>query len=240
MKPVSFIGYFDGLQKADALANMGDMLQTCVDSTACDGAFYIFHYPESEDLKEHLHVLFLGECCQKSRALAKIIEIAKPHLTLPRQSKISDWLLYSIHDEDYLRAKNLQKKWHYRREEVHSTDDNLLCAAWSSIADDSSLNDVRNRIQHVIRSGGSVNDAVISANPRPNEVFGAIQYAKLYKNNYDEQLRTHVVNAIEHKIKEKEEQRNGKFQPEQNDEYYRAVQLQLEEFFRTRSSEKRD
>ena len=102
------------------------------------------------------------------------------------------------------------------------------------------MNDVRNRIQHVIRSGGSVNEAVISANPRPNEVYGAIQYAKLYKNNYDEQLRTHVVSAIEHKIKEKEEQKNGKFQPEQNDEYFRAVQLQLEEFFRTRPSEKRD
>lgn len=235
MKPVSFIGYFDGLQKADALANMGDMLKICVEATTCDGAFYIFHYPESEDLKAHFHVLFLGECCQKSRALSKIVEISKPHLTLPRQSKISDWLLYSIHDADYLLSKNLEKKWHYRREEVHSTDDNLLCAAWSSIADDFSMNDVRNRIQHVIRSGGSVNEAVISANPRPNEVFGAIQYAKLFKNSYDEQLRSHVVCAIEHKIKDNEVQKNGKFQPEQDDEYFRAVQLQLEEFYRTRS-----
>ena len=60
MKPVSFIGYFDGLQKADALANMGDMLKTCVDSTACDGAFYIFHYPESEDLQSFFYLVGLA------------------------------------------------------------------------------------------------------------------------------------------------------------------------------------
>ncbi len=235
MTPISFIGYMDDLQQKEATERMGDILNQCVDASGCEGAFYIYHFPEESDLKAHFHVLFIGEVCQKCRVVDKIMKISLPYLTMPRQSKITDWLLYAIHDENYLSVKGLAKKWHYQRERVKSTNEQLLIAAWQSIADDPTFNDVRNRIQQSIRSGGSVEDAVIAANPRPNEVHGSIEYAKMFYNYYQKQIDAYIKASIQNQIdeKEREKEKNGNFKPEQNDEYFRAVQFQLEEFYRT-------
>ena len=110
MRPISYIGYLDGMQEEDAQVCMAEMMGQCVKACYIDGVFWIYHRPEADDLKPHFHVLVVGECAQKCRVAEKVREITYPYLTLPRQSKLTDWLMYAIHDKTYLANKGIEKK----------------------------------------------------------------------------------------------------------------------------------
>lgn len=193
MRPLSYIGYLDNVPGQNPEKYMGRMLADCVAVTRMEGAFYIRHEPEEDDKKVHYHVLFLGETAQKCRAADMIKQVAGSTLTLPRQSKLTDWLLYAIHDKTYLDNKGIEKRWHYNREDVKCTDDNLLLAAWASVGEDPAMCDVRNRIKLGIQQGSSITQAVVHANPRPNEVHGCMEYARLYSTIYYDEINQQIA-----------------------------------------------
>lgn len=230
MRPLSYIGYLDNA-RGDPETYMGRMLADCVSGAHMDGAFYICHNPEEDDKKVHYHVLFVGECAKKVYAASWIQKVAGSALTLPRQSKLTDWLLYAIHDKTYLDNKGITKKWHYDRADVKCTDENLLLAAWASVGEDPAMCDVRNRIKLGIQQGSGITDAVIRANPRPNEVHGCMEYAKLYSTMYYDEINRQIAYYQKILDMRKEEMNNDTQQQQLNDEYFHGIQLQLEDLY---------
>ena len=72
------------------------------------------------------------------------------------------------------------------------TDEKLWRAAWSSVGDDPSMNDIRKRIKCGLLAGKNFSDAVIAANPRPTEVRGCLEYAALLSSAMDSERRQNV------------------------------------------------
>lgn len=102
-------------------------------------AHYIQHRPEADGEKPHFHILL-----QPARSLdTKLLSLMflelrwgeeKPVGVMPwRTSKLDDWLLYAVHDTNYLSAKGQSRKYHYDRSDIRTTSPELLAEQWGEI-----------------------------------------------------------------------------------------------------------
>lgn len=94
---------------------------------------YIKHKPEMDETKEHIHLL----CCpcrmlvtEDLQEQFKEFDVNNPSKPLGvimwRNSKIKDWILYVLHDEEYLRKKGLVRKYHYNIDDIVTNDKETL------------------------------------------------------------------------------------------------------------------
>lgn len=112
-------------------------LRSLVSSAVIEYAHWIIHEPEEDETKSHIHVVLKPNRRLDTSALRnEFVEMVqgedKPRLVLPFRttSRISDWILYSVHDAVYLLQKNEQRKYHYERKDLSSTDDDMLDEDW--------------------------------------------------------------------------------------------------------------
>lgn len=95
---------------------------------------FIEHLPEDDEggKKQHIH-LFIEPAksiqTEDLREQLKELDLTnkKPLGVLPFQfSKISDWLLYAIHDKYYLADKMQSRKYHYSFDDIITSDSDYL------------------------------------------------------------------------------------------------------------------
>lgn len=120
-KPVSSISY----NSPDFLRQTLDTLIICKVISYYE---FIEHFPDTDDKKKHFHLYIVPN---KSLDLASFGDYfiekdptnEKPLKCMPfRTSKYGDWYWYSIHDKDYLKAKQLTKNCFYSDKDIVSSD----------------------------------------------------------------------------------------------------------------------
>lgn len=99
-------------------------------------AHWIWHSPEEDEKKAHAHVVLKpNRRLDTSRLRNEFIELIcgeeKPRCILPFcSSKISDWILYGVHDSAYLLRKNQKRQYHYEQSDIETTEPDLLAEQW--------------------------------------------------------------------------------------------------------------
>lgn len=100
-------------------------------------SFWVFikHLPEDDEggKKEHLHLyLEPSKITQTDDLKEQFKEFDPTHPDKPlgcigfRSSKFDDWYLYALHDKAYLASKGQSRKYHYKHEEMASSDEDEL------------------------------------------------------------------------------------------------------------------
>lgn len=134
-KPISTISY-----------NSPEFLQSKIEYWKAQGiiefAMWIRHDPEEDEKKAHYHVyLKPAKLIQTMDLELDSCEIDPQNPDKPfkmvsfRVSKEDDWLLYSIHDPNYLAEKGLTREFCYGFEDVNSTCSDTLTEIISHISD---------------------------------------------------------------------------------------------------------
>lgn len=100
-------------------------------------AHWVQHKAEADEKKDHIHVVMkpnrrLDTSAIRNQFEEIVIGQDKPLGVLPFKStsRMSDWMLYSAHDINYLLKKGEVREHHYRREDFHSTEPDLLDEDW--------------------------------------------------------------------------------------------------------------
>ena len=94
-----------------------------------DYAMWIKHQPDTDDTKEHFHVYIEPSKMVQTNDLVTLfteIDLTDPDkkplgVITFRSSKCTDWLLYGLHDEEYLTDKGLSRNLHYQVSDIRST-----------------------------------------------------------------------------------------------------------------------
>ena len=122
------------------------------------GAF-IYHLAEEGEKKDHLHVFVLPAKRLQTLDLENdSFEFDRLHPDKPLKivgltlSKESEWILYTLHDPDYLKEKGLQRIHHYSLEDFITTDQDLFDIMVSRISDERK-GKVEYRVIQMIKSG---------------------------------------------------------------------------------------
>lgn len=126
-KPFSTISY----NTPDFLnVKLSDLVQRRVIS------FFTFvkHYRESDDRKEHIHLIIFPNGQYQTDALLDYLAepdhsdpTKKPLGIMPvKSSNWSDWYLYACHDAAYLASKGQTREHHYLEEHFISSDEDYL------------------------------------------------------------------------------------------------------------------
>lgn len=100
---------------------------------------FIHHEPEDDEAgrKEHCHVYLEPAKMLQTDEIKKMLQEFDPqHPEKPlgcmsfHGSKFDDWYLYGLHDKAYLASKGQTRKFHYKHEDMRTSDvDELLCSA---------------------------------------------------------------------------------------------------------------
>ena len=90
---------------------------------------YIEHLPDEDDKKRHIHLFLMPN---KALDLVNFADYfieedpqnEKPLKCMPfrRSNSYGDWYWYSLHDRDYLKAKELTKKYYYSDSDIVTSD----------------------------------------------------------------------------------------------------------------------
>lgn len=134
-KPISSISY-----------NTEDFLVSKLDDLIQSGVIsfwvYIKHNGESRiddeaNGKDHLHLLMIPNKCVDLVEVGKVFkqfyanDPAHPLRCMPfRTSKTEDWLLYALHDPDYIMLHGLDKTYVYDVVDFKSSDPDFLHQLW--------------------------------------------------------------------------------------------------------------
>lgn len=94
----------------------------------------IRHKPECDEKKSHLHVYIVPSAMVQTDDLKTFLSEPDPtNLALPltcisaRSTKLfDDWYLYVLHDKRYLASKGLSRQYHYKRNQLFTSDTNEL------------------------------------------------------------------------------------------------------------------
>lgn len=123
-------------------------LQTLVGSAVLEYAHWVTHEPEEDETKQHTHVVMkpnrrLDTSALRNEFIEKLADEEKPRGVLPfhSTSRMSDWILYSAHDVQYLLRRGETRKHSYNLEQFGSTCIDLLEEDWREChrADDSKI-----------------------------------------------------------------------------------------------------
>lgn len=96
---------------------------------------FIEHLPEDDEggRKEHMHVYIEpSKMLQTDDVKSELTEYDPEHPKKPRgclpfkSSKFDPWYLYALHDKRYLASKSQSRHYHYRHEQIVTSDDDNL------------------------------------------------------------------------------------------------------------------
>ena len=99
-------------------------------------AHWIHHEPEEDERKDHFHLVLQPNKRLDTSALRKqFVELpvgsSAPLGVMPFQiSRMSDWLLYGVHDRAYLIQKGQKRLVAYKFEDIATTEPDLLDTQW--------------------------------------------------------------------------------------------------------------
>lgn len=99
-------------------------------------AHWIWHEPEEDEKKSHAHLVLkpnkrLDTSKLRNEFVEPLVGEEKPRGILPFEcSKMNDWVLYAVHDTAYLLRKNQKRSRHYQREDILTTEPELLQEHW--------------------------------------------------------------------------------------------------------------
>lgn len=111
-------------------------LHDLVKASVIEYAHWIWHTPEEDQKKAHAHVVLKPNRRLDTSALRNQFSEVVPGEEKPRgcnpfqTSKMKDWLLYAVHDRAYLLRKNCDRKYTYTKEDLHTTEPDLLEENW--------------------------------------------------------------------------------------------------------------
>lgn len=176
-KPISTISYnsFDFLY---------DRLNSLVSCQYLQFFAFIKHSAEAEEKKDHFHLYVEPNNTINTVDLAnQFIEFVPDSLPLKcitfKPSKWDDWLLYSLHDTNYLASKFLEKKYHYRIEEVISSDSDECYQRYVDTLHESD-NLVAVRFHDMLKSNITVGKLCFNGNINPRDVHNFLQFQNQY------------------------------------------------------------
>ena len=160
-KPISTITY-----------NTEDFLRSKLNAWKALGfiefAMWIKHEPDVDGKKAHFHVYMMPAQQVQTTFLendSKQLDPENPDPDKPlkmrpfKSSKVTDWILYGIHDPVYLASKGLTRNVHYSFEDVQSTDEDFLQDIITE-AIESRLSSIEMRLYDCIQKGMSWQDIV--------------------------------------------------------------------------------
>lgn len=165
-------------------------LERLVSAGLVDWAHWVRHEPEEDEKKSHIHLVVspakMVDTAALSAALkeADLSDPAKPPLgVIPWRfcTSLDDWLLYAIHDPDYLISKGQARDYHYDRTAVLSTAPDLLAEQWREV--NLSRYGVGSRIAEMVQEGASWETVICSGLIKPaNWTFWREVYISMRKH----------------------------------------------------------
>lgn len=111
-------------------------LYSLVQQGIIEYAHWIWHKPETDETKEHAHLVLKPNKRLDTSALRnEFVELVqgedKPRGVLPfDNSKMRDWLLYAVHDKVYLLRKCQNRSITYQKSDLLTTEPDLLEEDW--------------------------------------------------------------------------------------------------------------
>lgn len=99
-------------------------------------AHWIWHEPEEDEKKPHAHLVLkpnrrLDTSKLRNEFIEPVVGEEKPRGILPfNTSKMSDWILYGVHDRVYLLRKCQKRQHHYEQSNIETTEPDLLVEHW--------------------------------------------------------------------------------------------------------------
>lgn len=93
---------------------------------------YIKHHKEEDEKKDHIHVYMEPDGQLDTHQLTELLTEYVPDNNKPvrpskyNPSKFGDWYLYDTHNVAYLASKGQKRKYHYSRDDVIASDDDVL------------------------------------------------------------------------------------------------------------------
>ena len=167
--------------------------------------FYAFiaHAPEEDTKKDHFHLYFAPnkplDFLQVRKRFIEPVANEKPLGCLPFQpSKFFDWILYSLHDIDYLNKKGLFRINHYGIDSVVSSDNDFLLQSYYDAKETFQDNRMKLFLQKM-EQGFSFGDILRSGIVPPNQI---VYWEKVYSSS----VKSHLA-------KSKDSNNNLMFQP---------------------------
>lgn len=112
-------------------------LERLCSSGLLEFAHWIYHEPEEDETKPHFHVCVKPNRRLDTESLRREFRELQLGTPLPlgvqpfKSSKMSDWILYGAHDIPYLLKKGQTRKFHYSKEDFHSTEPDLFNDDWN-------------------------------------------------------------------------------------------------------------
>lgn len=105
-----------------------------IDQGVIDFCFWIRHQPDLDDKKSHIHFVLKPSQRIDTSKLRDYFNELDPSNDKPLTcttvwrftSSLQDWLLYCIHDRDYLRSKHLERNTFYKFSDIKSSDFDAL------------------------------------------------------------------------------------------------------------------
>lgn len=95
---------------------------------------YILHEKDTDDKKNHIHVYIApAERIKPNAEFSKLFYEIDPNNDIPLKCRpfmpskdVNDWLLYCIHDPEYLNYKGLTRNTFYSYDDIYSSDQDVL------------------------------------------------------------------------------------------------------------------
>ena len=118
------------------------VINSLVQRSIVDWCYWIRHNAEKDELKSHIHFVLKPSTRLDTDDLRK--ELNEMDLAHPSQplsctkkwnpvSSLADWMLYAVHDKNYLASKSQSRTFRYEFEDLKSTDTDALLEDWNSI-----------------------------------------------------------------------------------------------------------
>lgn len=152
---------------------------------------WIQHKPEQGDNKEHIHLVIEPAKALDTLFLSKEfiqpVPNEKPLKTLPwNKSKISDWILYSLHHRGYLASKFQTREIEYNLSDMQTTDRDLLEAQYNEAIRD--LNPLVDFVKQWYDKGRGLNELILTGAITPqNLMFASAIYQACHNKKIHEQ-----------------------------------------------------
>ena len=115
-----------------------DKLESLVKTGKLEFWAYVHHYPEPHDDdgngKEHNHLYVRPAIRMQTEGIRAFLREADPKcsskplgcLPFMTSKHFGDWYLYALHDAKYLHYKGLERKYHYKPDDIVTSDRDAL------------------------------------------------------------------------------------------------------------------
>ena len=173
----------------NSIPYLKDKLDNMLSRNIISFYYFIYHYKEDDEKKDHIHLFLIPNVKINTDTYLRVeleeIDPNKKEMIRPLPfrpvSKFADKYLYDLHDENYLRSKFEERKYHYKKEDFVVSDEQYFNELIHEI-DYSKYTGVL-KFKEAVKRGWSFEDC--SANG-----LVPIQYYHNYKNLYQDILKT--------------------------------------------------